>query len=29
MIAAACGAGSCENGAAWPSPAGSEGQVIE
>ena len=29
MIAAACGAGSCENGAARPSPAGSKGQVIE
>ena len=29
MIAAACDAGSSENGAAWPSQAGSEGQVIE
>lgn len=29
MIAAACGTGSSENDAAWPSPAGSEGQVIE
>ena len=29
MIAAACGAGSSGNDAAWPSPAGSEGQVTE
>ena len=29
MIAAACGASSSGNDAAWPSPADDEGQVIE